>query len=141
MSALPAVMTLDEIAAFLDEVFPQIDGRYSYEALTEDGVIVALQVDQAHLRPGGTVSGPTMFALADLAFYAATLSRIGPEALTVTTSATINYLRKPSPDALLATARILKLGRSLCVGDVLLTSGDDAIVVAHASITYAIPPR
>jgi uncharacterized protein (TIGR00369 family) len=82
-----------------------------------------------------------MFMLADCAFYAATLAQIGPEPLTVTTSLTINFMRKPSLSDLIAEARILKLGRTLSVGDVTLASEGDARPVAHCAVTYAIPPR
>jgi len=94
----------------------------------------------ADLRPGGTVSGPAMFALADCAFYMATLSLVGREALAVTTSAAIDFLRKPAPGGLVAEARMLKLGRTLAVGDVLVFSDGVADPVARASLTYSIPP-
>ena len=95
-----------------------------------------------HLRPGGTVSGPAIFGLVDVAFYLALLSRIGPVALAVTTSAAIDFMRKPMADAdVLAQARILKLGRSLAVGDVMVFSEGQDAPVARASLTYSIPPQ
>jgi len=101
-----------------------------------------MPVDDRHLRPGGTVSGPSMFALADCAFYAATLAMIGREALTVTTSLTINFLAKPPAADLVCEARILRLGRVLSVGEATIWSvGRDDGPVAHAAVTYAIPPR
>ena len=93
----------------------------------------------ADLRPGGTVSGPAMFALADCAYYMATLALVGREALTVTTSAAIDFMRKPAPGGLVAEARVLKLGRSLSVGDVLIFSEGVEGPVARASLTYSIP--
>ena len=94
-----------------------------------------------HLRPGGTVSGPSMFALADVSVYLAILAMIGPEALAVTTNCSIDFMRKPAAGAdLIAECRILKLGRVLAVGEVLIFSlGVDA-PVARASLTYSIPP-
>ena len=74
------------------------------------------------MRTGGTVSGPTLFTLADVAFYLLILSRIGPEALTVTTNATINFMRKPAPGIIFGDARILKQGKSLIVGDVIINN-------------------
>lgn len=126
---------------FLAEHFPQVAGDYRAEAVTDDGVIARLVVGGAHLRPGGTVSGPAMFALADLAIYLAILSRIGPQALTVTTNASIDFLRKPEAGRdLLAEARILKLGRVLVVADALIRDTGGTLV-ARASMTYSIPPK
>jgi len=93
------------------------------------------------LRPGATVSGPTMFLLADVTFYLATLSIIGPKSLTVTTNCSINFLRKPNEKNLTSKARILKLGKTLSVGDVLIYSEDINEPVAHASLTYSIPQK
>jgi uncharacterized protein (TIGR00369 family) len=130
-----------ELTVFLDEVFPQVKGEMVIERVAPMRARMRLDVAERHLRPGGTVSGPTMFTLADCAFYVATLAMIGREALTVTTSLTINFMRKPSATApLFAEARILKLGRSLSVGEVTLTSGEDVRPVAHAVVTYSIPP-
>ena len=137
---MDAKMSPAEIEALLLEIFPQIDFAY---AVTEVGgryAVVRMEADDSTLRPGGTVSGPSMFALADLCFYVAIFAAIGPEALAVTTNATINFLRKPAPGPLTARARILKLGRSLCVGDVTLYSTHIDEPVAHAALTYARPP-
>lgn len=133
-------MSAPEVQAFLQDVFPQLGTRFEVVQVGLGQATVTMEAAQANLRPGGTVSGPTLFAIADLAFYVATLSMIGPEALTVTSGATINFLRKPPPGPLRAEARILKLGRSLSVGDVLVYAGDLEGPVAHASMTYAIPP-
>ncbi|MEO1774445.1 MAG: PaaI family thioesterase [Pseudomonadota bacterium] len=138
----PQAPALDReaLAAFLHEVFPQIRGELSVVSVAPMVAVMRLHVGEQHLRPGGTVSGPSMFALADCAFYAATLAMIGREALTVTTSLTINFMRKPAAADLWGEARILKLGRSLAVGDVTLTQPGLSGPVAHASVTYAIPP-
>jgi len=92
------------------------------------------------LRPGGTVSGPTLMELADAAMYAAILGQIGKVALAVTTNLNMSFYRKPEPGTLRAEARILKLGQRLVVGDVLLFSNDSTESVAHASVTYSVPP-
>ncbi|UPH70509.1 PaaI family thioesterase [Abyssibius alkaniclasticus] len=135
------VMTIDELHAVLEREFPQVEGRFRITALAPHEMTVAMTVREADLRPGGTVSGPTMFGLADVTFYLATMAMIGPQTLTVTTSCTINFMRKPAGRGdMLARARILKLGRSLSVGDVLIYSADSDAPVAHASLTYAIPP-
>ena len=94
---------------------------------------------ERHLRPGGTISGPTMMALADLALYAAILGQIGPVALAVTTSLNVNFLRKPGQAALIGQARLLKLGKRLAVGEVSLYSQGDPEMVCHATGTYSIP--
>ncbi|MEM1343300.1 MAG: PaaI family thioesterase [Pseudomonadota bacterium] len=137
------ILSAEELNAFLVEIFPQIEGETVIEAVGAHTARMRLHVAERHLRPGGTISGPAMFMLADLAFYVAVLAMIGREPLTVTTNLNINFLRKPPLADLLAEARILKLGRTLAVGDVTLVSEGDAEArpVAHASCTYAIPPR
>lgn len=134
-------MTGTEIEAFLAQVFPQAQG-YAVTGITPQGASMRLAVADRHLRPGGTVSGPTMFELADLAMYAALLSRIGPVALAVTTGASIDFMRKPAAGRdLRADCRLLKLGRVLAVGDVLIHSDGETQPVARASLTYSIPPK
>lgn len=128
--------------AFLAEVFPQVAADFRIEAVAPMTARVRLLVDERHLRPGGTVSGPNIFALADLAMYAVTLGMIGPKALTVTTNCSIDFMRKPEAARdLIGEARLLKLGRSLAVGDVLIHSEGTEAPVARAGLTYSIPPR
>ena len=135
-------MTIEEMTAFLDEVFPQVKGDFTVETLEEMGVTMRLNVSECHLRPGGTVSGPSMFGLADVAVYVAVLGMIGPEALTVTTSCSMDFMRKPAANTdLIAKCKLLKLGRALAVGDVLLFSDGNDKPVARASMTYSIPPK
>ncbi|MCB2095913.1 MAG: PaaI family thioesterase [Rhodobacteraceae bacterium] len=135
------VLTIEDLRAFLVAEFSQVADEFDLLRLTPDGIEVKLNVGDRHLRPGGTVSGPTMFSLADVAIYLAILARIGPVALAVTTSASIDFLRKPAAGVdLVATARILKLGRVLAVGDVLIYSEGGTDPVARASMTYSIPP-
>lgn len=134
-------LTAAEITEFLDQVFPQLRGQMVIEEVGPMCARMRMPIDQSHLRPGGTVSGPAMFTLADCTFYVATLAMIGREALAVTTSLSINFLRKPARRDLIGEARILKLGQRLSVGDVTLTSEGDDRPVAHATMTYAIPPR
>ena len=133
--------TIAEMTAFLDEVFPQVHGMFGIDEMTEDRLVMRLFNDERHLRPGGTVSGPAMFALADVAAYVAVMARIGREALTVTTHCSIDFMRKPEAGKdVLCEARMLKLGKSLAVIDTLLFSEGGAKPVAHASLTYSIPP-
>lgn len=135
-------MDMDALRDFLAEAFPQVASDFDIDALTEDGLIVRLIVDHRHLRPGGTVSGPSMFALADVGVYLAILRRLGPVALAVTTNCAIDFLRKPAAATdLLGEVRMLKIGRALAVGDVILRSDGDARPVARASLTYSLPPR
>ncbi len=108
----------------------------------EEGHVTALLPFKADfLRPGGTISGPILMGLADIVIYAAVLSRIGKVELAVTTSLTINFLRKPPPAPVRAEGRLLKLGRRLAVGEVELYSEGDPDMVAHVVATYSIPPR
>ena len=135
-------MDRDTLQAFLREAFPQVADDFAVERSDAEGLTVRLLTHDRHLRPGGTVSGPTMFALADVGVYLAILARIGPVALAVTTNCSIDFLRKPAAGRdLIAEVRLLKLGRVLAVGDVLLHSEGDAAPVARASLTYSIPPK
>ena len=136
------VMDRGALAAFLESDFGQVAGEFTVERAEEAGVTLRLRVAERHLRPGGTLSGPAMFGLADVAMYLAILSRIGPVALAVTTNCSIDFMRKPVAGRdVLAEARLLKLGRVLAVGDVLLFSEGSAEPVARAGMTYSIPPR
>ena len=130
------------LQAFLSEAFPQVAGDFTVEEVRPMAVRMRLHVAEKNLRPGGTVSGPAMFSLADVAVYLAILAMIGPEALAVTTNASIDFMRKPAAGRdLLAEARLLKLGRVLAVGDVLVFSEGQDEPVARAALTYSIPPR
>ena len=133
--------TVIEMEKFLDEVFPQIKGRFKIINLSDEGSLVEMKVKNSDLRPGGTVSGPSMFSLADICFYVAVLRAIGLEALAVTTNCSINFLRKPDPTILYGRARIFKKGKSLIVGDVEILGEDKKLIVAHASMTYSCPPK
>lgn len=138
------VMSRDEVAAFLDREFPQIHegGRVlSIDSLEPGVAVLRFRAETRHLRPGGTVSGPSLFTLADLAAYVVILGHIGPVALAVTTSATINFLSKPDPGDLIATCRILKLGRRLVVVECAIRSEGHDAVVAHVTMTYSVPSK
>lgn len=113
------------------------------EQITDSGVLMRAHYSEQFLRPGGTVSGPIMMALADAAMYALVLSRVGPVELAVTTNLSINFLRKPMPGDVLAEARMLKLGKRLAVGEVNVYSdgGSKDEPVAHVTATYSIPPQ
>lgn len=137
-------MTAEAVAAFLDREFPQMhEGGRAYRLLTVGPGEARMRLDPAerHLRPGGTVSGPALFTLADYAAYAAILAHIGPVALAVTTSLTINFLRRPPLGPLVGRCRILRLGKRLAVVEVAITPEGDENMVAHATGTYSIPPR
>ena len=133
-------MTAEEIAAFLEREFPQIERRFVVEAASPGIVRLRMVFHERLLRPGGTISGPSMFALADVAMYAAVLSRIGPRAHAVTTSLNINFLRRPAPRDMIGEARVLKLGKRLAVGEIALYSDGETELAAQATATYSIPP-
>lgn len=138
---MPAVMTVEEMNDFLDEVFPQVKGMFVVLELTGEGCVMRLPVDESHLRPGGTVSGPTMFSLADVAAYVATMGQIGKQALAVTTNCSFDFMRKPEAGRdLIAKATLLKLGKNLSVTDILLFSEGKPEPVARSTMTYSIPP-
>lgn len=144
MASHHPIMTRDELTAFLDREFPQIHlgGRtYFVDEVGPLSARMRMEYHDRHLRPGGTISGPAMMALADLALYAAILAHIGPVALAVTTSLNFNFLRKPEPRALIADCRLMKLGKRLAVGDVSIYSEGSPDMVCHATGTYSIPER
>lgn len=135
------VMDAGKLSDFMAAEFPQVAGDFAIERLAEREITVRLRVSDAHLRPGGTVSGPSMFALADVSIYLAVLAMIGPRALAVTTNCSIDFMRRPAANTdLLCEARLLKLGRVLAVGDTLIYSEGGAEPVARAGLTYSIPP-
>ena len=136
------MLSAAELDAFLAAHFPQIeDLRVKVEKVEDHFVQVRLPYHDLHLRPGGTISGPALMTLADTAMYVMVLAMIGPVALAVTTSLNINFLRKPAPVDVIAQARLLKLGSRLAVGEVTMYADGDDQPVAHATVTYSIPPR
>jgi uncharacterized protein (TIGR00369 family) len=136
------IMTAADLTAFLDREFPQIDGQaFIVESVGPGEAAMRLEASEAHLRPGNTVSGPTLFTLADVTAWIAILAHIGLVSMTVTTNLTINFLRKPPAGPLVARARILKLGKRLAVVDVTIAPpGQADEPVAQATGTYSIPP-
>ena len=138
------IMTAEEINQFMETDFPQIhtDGRVFTVTTVEPGAVtMTFDPSERHLRPGGTVSGPAMFALSDVCAYAAVLAHIGPVALAVTTSLNINFLRLPKPRPISCRCSILKLGKRLAVIDAILTQDGSSEPIAQATATYSIPPK
>ena len=141
-SAHAKIMSPAELQVRLAEAFPQsfaAGGGRLVEATGPMSARLRLTYDESQLRPGGTISGPTMFSLADSVLYCAILANIGWVPLAVTTGLTINFLRKPAQRDLIADCTLLKLGKRLAVGDVFIRSDGEADVVAHATGTYSIP--
>lgn len=137
---LETKMNADELSAFLAQEFPQaLEQGFEIDRFTTEGIVLRLECTQRHLRPGNTVSGPTIMWLSDAAFWLALLARVGPEAMSVTTNININFLRKATAGPLFAEARILKLGRRLAAGDVTLTQPEVEGPIAHATLTYSRP--
>ena len=136
-------LTLEAMREYLDEVFPEIHvgGRtLAIEALGYGTCSVRQAYHPKHLRPGGTMSGPSMMTLADFALYVAVLSVAGKTPLAVTTNLSINFLRKPEKTDLIAETRLLKAGKRLCVGEVTIFSEGQDEPVAHVTGTYSVPP-
>ena len=133
------LMSKIDLENFLEKEFPQVSSNFKILNTKPNSLSMLMHISDEHLRPGGTVSGPTMFLLADVSFYLATLSMIGPKSLTVTTNCSINFLRKPNISDLISETRVLKIGKTLSVGDVLIYSEGIKEPVAHASLTYSIP--
>ena len=135
------LMTIPDLNVFMKSEFWQISSEFEVLNLEPMKLRTKFKVSDIHLRPGGTVSGPTMFMVADVSAYLTILSMIGPKALSVTTSCGMDFMRRPKSGAdLVCETRILKLGRSLAVTDALLYSMGQVSPVARANMTYSIPP-
>ena len=135
-------MSAEELEQFLYAHFPHIDERdFRIEQIEETVTRVRMRFHDKHLRPGGTVSGAALMMLADMAMYMALLGVIGPVALAVTTNLNINFLRKPAQADIIAECKLLKLGKRLAIGEVTMYSDGEAEPVAHATVTYSIPPE
>jgi len=137
---MPLAMQAADLYSFLEREFPQV-GHMKLEIaeLDEQSIRLRLPVSEQHLRPGGTISGPTLVWLADLSFYLLIMGRLGPVAAAVTTNLNINFMRKPEPADLLGEGRLMKLGRALAVGDFTIRSEGSEEPVAHATLTYSLP--
>jgi len=135
-------MEIDDIRAMLAREFPQVDfiDTFHLDALRSGEVDIRLRPTDRHLRPGGTISGPSMMTLVDVAAYIVILAHLGPVALAVTTNLNINFLRKPGLEDMICRCKLLKLGKRLAVTEATLFSGDVDDPVAHATATYSIPP-
>lgn len=139
---LTPIMDPEALNRFLEADFPQLhtDGKvFEVMEVAPGTVTMRLLPNERHLRPGGTISGPTLFALADVGAWCAVLAHIGPVALAVTTNLNINFLRKPAAADLIADARLMKVGKRLAVGEVNLYSDGESEPVAHVTSTYSLP--
>ena len=144
MAAMPVVMTVEELRDYLAKEFPQAYAPGKPNKIISVGpgtAVVHFTASERHLRPGGTVSGPTLMGLADGAIYVAILAAIGPVALAVTTSFTCNFLSKPAPGDLACDVKILKLGKRLVVAEASIHGVNDTEPCAHVVATYSIPPQ
>ena len=139
---MPLRFTIQELSNYVEEIFPQVKDDFEILEISEFGSRVRLKVTFRHLRPGNTVSGPSIFSLVDCTAYMAILAKLGKEALAVTTNCSIDFMRKPSGKTdLIANCEILKFGKTLVVADAKVYSENTEKPVARASITYSIPPR
>jgi uncharacterized protein (TIGR00369 family) len=140
---MPApALTAEEIEKFLHDIFPQIfypGCGLKVERVAYGDVRVRREFHEGHLRPGGTISGPTMMQLADFAMYVAVFSAVGRQPDAVTANLNINFLRKPGHADLIADARLLRVGKRLAYGEVTIYSNGEDAPVAHVTSTYSIP--
>jgi uncharacterized protein (TIGR00369 family) len=143
-----SAMTVAAMTAFLDREFPEMnygadpgERLFLIEDVQAGASRVRMRFHAKNVRPGGTLSGPSMFTLADFAFYVAVMGAIGPVALAVTTNLNINFLRKPAQRDMIGVCRMLKIGKRLAVGEATLFSEGVDDPVAHVTGTYSIPPR
>jgi len=143
-AGLKPLMNAAEVNDLLKTVYPQLNQHFAFFQAVDvfpGGCVVRLNAEEQHLRPGGTVSGPSLFTLADIGGYVCVLSHAGPDALSVTTNLNINFMRKAEAGPIDGHCRILKLGRSLMVFDIDIVAGPEQHTVAHATGTYSIPPK
>src|SRR6476661_5973610 len=140
---MPApAMNANEIGTLLHEVFPQAfypGCGLTIERVEYANIRVRWHFQEGHIRPGGTISGPTMMELADFAMYVAVFSAVGPQPLAVTTNLNINFIRKSGKGDLIADARLMKVGKRMAVGEVEIYSDGFSEPVAHVTSTYSIP--
>ena len=137
------ILTAEQLDEFLEREFPQMMAAgHAFKCVHVGPGTATLRFwpTEAHIRPGGTVSGPSIFTLADVAAYIALLAHIGPVALALTTNLNINFVNRPEPVPLDGVCRILKLGRTLAVMEVAVERVDTRQLIAHATTTYSIPP-
>ncbi len=143
MSETPTLLSASQVTEIMVAHFPQVqsgNGLVSIERIEPNETVVRMAHDDSSIRPGGTISGPTMFKLADVGVYAAILGVLGEAGIqAVTTNLTISFLNRPHPADLIARIRLLKLGRRLAVAEVYIHSDGSPEIVAHATATYAIP--
>ncbi|MBO6902085.1 MAG: PaaI family thioesterase [Rhizobiaceae bacterium] len=145
MNGRPLVPQMDakQVNELMGKVYPQLNEAFRAFYATKvfpGGCVVRLDADERHLRPGNTVSGPSLFTLADIGGYVCVLTHAGPDALSVTTNLNINFMRKAEAGPIDGHCRILKLGKSLMVFEIDMRAGPDQVTVAHATGTYSIPP-
>ncbi|MCA0423125.1 MAG: PaaI family thioesterase [Proteobacteria bacterium] len=136
--------TVEEMTHYLEDVFPEVMAKGTnmvVEAVGYGSCIIRLKFRAGQLRPGGTISGPTMMGLADFSIYVAVLGALGKVPLAVTTNLNINFLKKPEPADMLAECRLFKIGKRLCIGEAMIHSEGHEDPVAHATATYSVPPR
>lgn len=137
-------LSVKEIEDLLHREFPQAmqpGSGLSIEQVEYAAARVRKAFSPKSLRPGGTISGPTMMSLADFALYVAIFATIGPETLAVTANLNINFLKKPAQADLVAQARLMKVGKRLVIGEVTIWSDGDSEPVAHVTASYSVPPR
>ena len=132
-------LSAEEIAEFLNEVFPGAMENFTIEEVQPMRARIRMPFQTRQLRPGGTISGPSLMALADTGLWVALLAMIGRVPLSVTSHLDIDFLRKPAPTDVIAHTTLHKLGKRLAVGDVLMYSDGESMPCARASVTYAIP--
>ena len=140
MTAYRPVLDAEQIMEFLDEVFPEARGfGLEIERIGDGEIATRLPFSERFLRPGRTISGPTLMTLGDTTAFFLILAMVGPVGMAVTTHANFTFLRRPLAADLFAHAKLLKLGRLTVVECHIRTDGDPN-PVAHATITYALPP-
>src|SRR3954451_4103113 len=128
-----------EITEFLNDVFPGAMERFTIEDVQPMRARIRMLFNEFQLRPGGTISGPSLMTLADTGLWVALLAMIGREPLSVTSHLDIDFLRKPAPADVVAHTTLHKVGKRLAVGDVIMYSAGEDVPCARASVTYAIP--
>ena len=129
---------IKEVKSYFEKIFPQKANRFDFLEVGEEHSLLKLIPSSNDLRPGGTISGPSMFELADCAFYVAILWR-DPDPMSVTVHSSMDFFNRPKNKNLFAKAKIRKFGKKLVVGEVILFSENEENLVSQALMTYARP--
>ncbi len=134
-------VSVEDANTFLSTAFDRPDHRAQITLMEEGRAVQRLEVSAENMRPGGYISGPTQMAVADSAAYMAVMTLTGIEPMAVTSNLNINFLRPCIGGAVVADARVMKIGKALAVMDVDIRAEGSDKASSHAVVSYALPRK